>query len=374
MRLAFCNATRRWGGVKTWSIEFAAALQERGHEVTLYGREGAFIERARSHGLEAHPVSFGCDYSPISTAYFYRQFRRGKVEAVLVNVGKDLRTAGLAARLLGLPLVQRIGLPRDLENSPATRLSHRLLRPHYLCPCRYIRDGMLGALPFLGKEDTSVVYSAKTPVPAGPDKVNSPLRIVSCSQVNANKGHKELAYTLALLKQEGYRFHWEIAGEGDCLDDLRLLCGDLGLRENTTFHGFMQNLPTLLQSCDVFALSSYREGLPNTLLEAMASGLVPVGRAVGGVEECWPAALSFLLAPYAGREQEADWDARAKGGASSLPLYEPLRQVFSASHDRIAQWKRGAREHCRANFSLSVQAEKLEAFFEQRIASAVTRP
>jgi|GEM_PF-560717 len=368
MRLAFCNATRRWGGVKTWSIEFAAALRELGHELILYGRDSAFIDRARAHGLEAYAVAFGCDYNPLSTAYFYRQFQSRRIQAVLVNVGKDLRTAGLAARLLNLPLVQRIGLPRDMRDSLTTRLSHRLLRPHYLCPCRYIRNGLLEALPFVHEDDTSVVYSAKNPLPEIPDRVNSPLRILSSSQVNANKGHKELAHTLALLKKEGHAFHWDVAGEGDCLEELRALCATLGLEKEVTLHGFTQNLSALLRAGDVFVLSSYTEGLPNTLLEGMASGLAPVGRSVGGVRECWPDALPFLLVPYAGWEQDADWHERAGAGAPALPLYAPLRQVLCASPEQTLQWKREAWEHCRTNFALPVQAKKLESFFEQRLA------
>ena len=367
MRLALCNATRRWGGVKTWTIEFADALKGMGHSPVLYGRDPSFVERAAARGLEAVRVSFGCDFSPLSTGYFFREFKKRDTQAVLVNVSKDLRTAGLAARLLGLPVVQRIGLPRDMEDSFSARLSHRLIRPHYLCPCRYIRDGMLEALPFVAGAETSVIYSAKTPLPHPPEAVKSPLRLVSSSQVNANKGHMELAHTLARLMREGHDFHWDVAGTGDCLDALRVLCSALGLDGRVTFHGFMQNLPALLETSDVFILSSYREGLPNTLLEAMAAGLVPVGRSVGGVAECWPAALPFLLVPYGGWEQEADWGVRVEEGVTALPLYPPLKRVFTAPGADVSAWKRATWEHCREHFSLEVQARRLECFFQELI-------
>ena len=368
MRLAFCNATRRWGGVKTWTVDFAAALRDMGHELFLYGRPGSFIERATARGLRAVPVRFGIDFSPISTAWFYREFRRRGIEAVLVNVGKDLRTAGVAARLCGLPLVQRIGLPGDMDNSRKERLLHTLLRPHYLCPCAFIRDGLLDNLPFIARKDTSVIYSAKTPRTDAPQSVGRPLRIVSSSQVNANKGHAELARTLAVLKSEGFRFHWEVAGTGDSLDALRDLCGELGLADAVTFHGFLQDLPSLLSSCDVFVLSSYVEGLPNTLLEALSQGLVPVARAVGGAGECWPDTLPDLLVPFAGPERYTDWSAiPAAELPGRLPLYAPLRKVLSAPPEEVLRWKEEAWGHCARNFSLQAQAVKLEAFFRERI-------
>lgn len=363
MRLAFCNATRRWGGVKTWSVEFAGSLAALGHEVTVYGRDPAFIERARAAGLKARLVSFGCDFNPVSTAWFYRHFKRTGVDAVLVNVGKDLRTAGAAARLLGLPLVQRIGLPRDIRDCAWARLSHYMLRPHYLCPCRYIRDGMLEALPFVHRGDTTVIHSAKTPLPACPVRVSGPLRIVSTSQVNANKGHLELAHTLARLRREGHAFFWEIAGEGACLEELRGLCEGLGLKDAVSFHGFTQNVTALIASCDIFVLSSYTEGLPNTLLEAMAAGLVPVARSVGGVEECWPKALPFAPVPFEGWEKGANWSAKNGAPDRQLPLYAPLKRVLTAGEEDILHWKQQTLDHMRSNFSLASQAKKLEEFF-----------
>ena len=368
MRLAFCNATRRWGGVKTWTVDFAAALRDMGHEVFLYGRPGPFIDRALSRGLAAVPVRFGVDFDPISTAWFCREFRKQGIEAVLVNVGKDLRTAGVAARLRGLPLVQRIGLPGDMDGSFKERLLHTLLRPHYLCPCAFIRDGLLANLPFIAREDTSVIYSAKAPRSSAPKHIGRPLRIVSSSQVNANKGHAELAHTLAVLKAEGSVFRWEIAGTGDSLEALRALCDRLGLSGDVVFHGFRQDLPSLLGECDIFVLSSYVEGLPNTLLEALSQGLVPVARAVGGVGECWPESLPELLVPFAGPERYADWiTAPVADLPGRLPLYAPLRKVLSASPEDLIRWKEAAWEHCRREFSLQAQSLKLEAFFQERI-------
>jgi glycosyltransferase involved in cell wall biosynthesis len=293
---------------------------------------------------------------------------------VLVNVGKDLRTAGPAARLAGLPLVQRIGLPGDMRDSLKVRLTHRLLRPHYLAPCYYIRDGMLRQLPFVREEDTTVIHSAKRCLETPPERVSRPLRLVSASQVNANKGHAELAHTLALLRREGLAFVWEIAGVGDTLEALRRLCAELDLADRVVFHGFVGDVPELLRRCDVFVLSSYTEGLPNSLLEALANGLVPVARDVGGVAECWPEALPFGPVPFNGKEKERDWFAPGSYAPADLPLYAPLRLALSADDQSLRLWKQTAWEHCRRHFSLPAQAVKLEAFFQRLIAASGRAP
>lgn len=353
MRLAFCNATRSWGGVKTWTIEFAAALAARGHEITLYGRPGAFIERAQSRSLAAVPVSFGMDFNPLAINLFLHEFRQRNIQAVLVNVGRDLRSAGVAARLMGLPLVQRIGLPGDMRNCLKVRLLHHLLRPHYLCPCCFIRDGMLATLPFIDERDTTVLLSAKTPAPQAPAHAGTPLRLVTTSQVNPNKGHEELLRVLAALRDAGHDFIWEVAGSGESESPLKALAHDLGLAERIIWHGFTQDVPAILARCDVFVLPSYIEGLPNTLLEAMAQGLVPVARNVGGTAEVWPQPLLSLLVPDGPRDGSG--------------LRAALELVFQASRETLLSWKASAWEQCRAQFSLKRQAAALEQFFVDRI-------
>ena len=358
LRLAFCNATRKWGGVKTWTIEFAQALQARGHELFLYGRAGAFIERAAAKGLAARAINFGPDYNPVAIARFYREFTQRGIDLVLVNVGHDFRSAGIAARLAGIPLVQRIGLPGDQANSFSVRLLHRLLRPHYLCPCRYIADGMRANLPFIGQDEVNVVYSAKTPVAAPPGMVGTPRRLVTTSQVTSRKGHEELAHTLAALLHAGFSFHWNVVGEGGGLEGLQTLCAELGLGPHVTFHGFVQDVNRILQQNDIFVLPSYSEGLPNTLLEAMAHGLVPVARDVGGIRECWPEGLEPLLACDSGSENWRNLTATPE----KLPLYTALHSVFSCSDETLLDWQNITWKHCCDSFSLVKQVQVLEDF------------
>lgn len=353
MRLAFCNATRAWGGVKTWTLEFAAALRDMGHEVFIYGREGAFVQRAESMNLPADAVRFGPDFSIPAIRYFRQSFRDRGIQAVLVNVGRDLRTAGVAARLAGIPLVQRIGLPGDMRNTLYVRLIHTALRPRYLFPCFFNRDGFLRNLPFVRAEHCTVVHSAKTPVPAINTGVSRPLRLVTTSQLNPDKGHAELIALLGKLRGEGFDFTWDVAGTGRDAGQLRRLAEEKGLGGRVRWHGFLQNVPELLSRCDVFVLPSYSEGLPNTLLEAMAHGLAPVARDVGGIREIWPESLAEFLVPSHPR------DGSMLGGA--------LRRVLGASDEEVATWKNAAWEQCKSAFSLDSQARKLDVFFKELI-------
>lgn len=76
-----------------------------------------------------------------------------------------------------------------------------------------------------------------------------------------------------------------IAGEGVCRKDLETHIARLGLRDQVCLLGDRKDVPEILAECDVFALSSVAEGIPLTLLEAMAAGLPVVATRVGGVAE-----------------------------------------------------------------------------------------
>ncbi|MEP6678386.1 MAG: TIGR03088 family PEP-CTERM/XrtA system glycosyltransferase [Betaproteobacteria bacterium] len=73
-----------------------------------------------------------------------------------------------------------------------------------------------------------------------------------------------------------------IVGDGPLLAELRAQAVQLGIGAVTWFAGSRDDIPAILRALDVFALPSRNEGISNTLLEAMATGLPAVASAVGG--------------------------------------------------------------------------------------------
>lgn len=67
-----------------------------------------------------------------------------------------------------------------------------------------------------------------------------------------------------------------ILGEGPCEQDLRRQVAELGIADRVHLLGWRQESPRFLQALDVFVLPSISEGMSNSLIEAMASGLPTV--------------------------------------------------------------------------------------------------
>jgi glycosyltransferase involved in cell wall biosynthesis len=304
MNICFVNSTNKWGGVKSWTLDVARGLADRGHGILITGRPGPFIDKAGEMGLDALGLSFGPDFNPFRIIGFIKIFKARRIDLVVVNVGKDMRTAGIAAKMLGIPVVHRVGLAGDMRNTYKVRLLHKWIRPRILVPCEQIKRGLLQELPYLKPEEITVILTGKEPAPAPPTTVHSPLRFISTSQLNADKGHKDVLEALADLKKQGYAFEYHIVGTGRIEAELKDLTTGLDLDDRVTWHGFQKDVRSFLRKADVFLLPSYQEGLPNTLLEAMAEGLVCLARKIGGIKEAWPESEAWLLIPESSAHNE----------------------------------------------------------------------
>ena len=138
MNIAFVNFTHKWGGVKTWTLNMGIALGDLGHQVEIYGRPGIFIEKAKNCGLNATSVNVGPDFSPYRIIYFIREFLKKKITVVIVNVSKDMRTAGVAAWILNIPIIHRFGAPGDLRNRYSVRATQRIFKPALLSCSEFV--------------------------------------------------------------------------------------------------------------------------------------------------------------------------------------------------------------------------------------------
>jgi len=76
-----------------------------------------------------------------------------------------------------------------------------------------------------------------------------------------------------------------IVGDGPLRGDLESAAADEGIGDRVLFAGLRSDIPEVLAAFDIFALSSISEGLPVSLLEAMAAGKPIVATMVGGIPE-----------------------------------------------------------------------------------------
>jgi sugar transferase (PEP-CTERM/EpsH1 system associated) len=117
-----------------------------------------------------------------------------------------------------------------------------------------------------------------------------------------------------------------IAGDGPCRRELEALIASLDLGARVRLLGEQKDVPMVLRAMDVFVLPSIAEGMSNTILEAMASGLPVVATRTGGNPELVEDGVTGTLVPVG--------DPEALAGAIAGYLGDPVRRT---SHGQAAR-------------------------------------
>ena len=216
-------------------------------------------------------------------------------------------------------------------------------------------DGMVGVSrqieatlrnhPQLGRVPTHYLpYGVMVPdqVPrrtARQPTADAPTRILYLGRLSRPQKRVQLfPEILRQLGLSGLHFEWTIAGDGPerawLHANLPLKEGDVHVRFTGPVH--YREVPAILQKHDIFLLASEAEGLPLSLLEAMAHGLVPVvSDLASGVSEAANRSSAMLVPPdrVAGYAEAIIWLARhpEKLAAMANRAAESARQTYSVA-------------------------------------------
>ena len=147
------------------------------------------------------------------------------------------------------------------------------------------------------------------------------------------KNHLGTLQALAMLKDRGITAVLAIAGSGPLLESLEQAARDLNVQDQVRFLGEVPEVERFLGALDVFVLNSLSEGMSNTILEAMASGLPVVATAVGSNPLLVEDGKAGCLVPA----EDADALARALEELCREPLRrEALGKIARARIEKIS--------------------------------------
>lgn len=109
--------------------------------------------------------------------------------------------------------------------------------------------------------------------------------IATVGNLRKEKNQALLIEALARIKNSGNSMRVVIVGDGPYRNELQALAKQLGVEEKVILLGTRNDVPNLFGNFDMYCLTSRYEGLPLTLLEAMASGVPVIGTDVLGIRE-----------------------------------------------------------------------------------------
>jgi glycosyltransferase involved in cell wall biosynthesis len=188
---------------------------------------------------------------------------------------------------------------------------------------------------------------------------NGEWQVVQAGRLIEKKGLPVTLRAFAGFLHEHPNAKLTIAGEGPLLDELRKLTRDLNIDGHVTFTGFIsqEQLRGIYYESHVFVHPSQighdgnQEGIPNSMLEAMASGLPVFATEHGGIPEAIENGVSGVLVP----EQDHQHLAAALLNAAQDPEF-------------LSRIARNGAEIVRKDFDLRAQARRLEDIYLRIIA------
>lgn len=158
-------------------------------------------------------------------------------------------------------------------------------------------------------------------------QVRSPLRFAFLGRYEKRKGIKELTSALRSLVDAGnFEFHFI----GPIPDKFKIVSNKV------IYHGIVgeaEKIKGILQGTDIFVLPSHSEGMPNVVMEAMASGCAVMASDVGAVRLMVDESNGWLIEPR-----------------SAVSIENKFKEILSSPHNEIEAKKINSVRKIRENF------------------------
>ncbi len=308
-------------------LSLAKELRDQGHEVILVSAPGPFQKPLEESGFSWIPFQLSRQglnpfYELWTLVRLTRLYRKLHPDIVHHFTIKPVLYGSIAAHLLRIPgIINSItGLGHlFIDSEPITRLVRRLASWLY-------RMNLRGTeVIFENPEDRRIFIEWKFIKPeqshlilgTGVDverfrptvKENNPLIVLFSSRMLVTKGVLEYVEAVRILKEKGLNARFALAGKADPGNPASIPEEQIDEWKQShlvEWWGWQDDMPSALAKADIFCLPSYREGVPNALLEATACGLPIVTTDTPGCRDVVTDRVNGLLVPVKNAQAIAD--------------------------------------------------------------------
>lgn len=304
MRIMHLISQTRVGGAENFAFTLCEELARRGHDVSLVANRmnGSLFERQTSQNLRIRALSRRNRMDPRILSFLTREMREFKPQVLHSHnfqANTWARTLGLFYPKLDIICHEHAG--RKSEQ----RLHRTLIDAILFRRCSTI---------FTVNEEIRNFLDYKCRLPArslvvlpngididkfteNPDVERNPKEAVCVARFNDVKNHRGLvsAWSRVVASEPSARL--TLVGDGILRQAIEKQVNDLGLWNNVHFAGLQSDVRPYLWRASLFVMFSRREGMPVSLLEAMACGLACVCTKVGGIPTMIGEGVGRLVQP-----------------------------------------------------------------------------
>lgn len=297
MKLLYVITMSNWGGAQAHLYDLVKHAITQNHEcVVVVGEPGELTDRLKALGVKVIVLkSLVRNFQPIKDLKcvfdLSHILAKEKPDLVHAHSSKAGIAARIAAKLRSVPVIFTVHGWAFTEGVEKRKRSLFIFIERWvarftnkiICVSEYDRrlaiDNNVGKPNDLitivnGVEPTNFTHERKV--------VEGPTRIIMVARFSSQKDYETLTLALSMLTGD---FVASYVGEGELLENVRLLAKDRGIENKIKFLGMRNDVIELLEQSDIFVLASNYEGLPISIIEAMSKHLPIIATNVGGIKE-----------------------------------------------------------------------------------------
>ena len=364
LRVLHTESSTGWGGQEIRILTESGGLLERGHEVALICPASAEIHSA-AHSAGIETTALPIERKDLRGLLALRQWltrNRRRFDVVNTHSSTDSWLVALASATLPgfAPLVRTRHVSTAVNRSPTTRWLYQHATQHIVTTGEGLRRQLISENGYRPETITSVPTGidlerfrpldrarcrAELALPAAPGWLGI------LATLRDWKGHAYLFEALSLLPPELGDWGLLVIGDGPYEPTLRRVVASLGLERRVLFVGRQESVQTWLNALDLLVLPSYGdEGVPQSIMQAMACGLAVISTPIGSIAEAVQHEHTGLLV--------GPRDAQALAEALELLIRRPdLRLRFGEA----------GLARARERFGRALMLDRMETVFRQVI-------
>lgn len=332
------------GGLETVVAQLAVGLTEAGARVTVAPIVAP--GEAKEHPFVRSLLDTGVDVAPVEVSGRGYLTERNAIGRLIARTQADaLHTHGYRPDVVDSGMAARVGIPRvttvhgftgngaknrfyealqrrvfrrfDAVIAVSAALERELVASGVPSPVvRLVPNAFAGTRRSMRREEARAKLELPTDVPI----------IGWVGRLSPEKAPD--IFVRAAAADAGREARYSVIGTGPELRQCQELAADLGMADRVRFHGQVPDAGSLLPAFDALTLTSWTEGTPMVLLEAMSLGVPVVTTAVGGIPDVVSSEEAILV-------QAGDADAVSRGLTRLLEDQTLARSLAEAARSRL---------------------------------------
>lgn len=280
------------GGMENYVYNLVRHLPSYGFKVScLAPYESAYTASLRALGCDVYVTQMHVDVPWRTLQLTTELIRHNGIDLIHAHLPRAHALAGLAGRLTGRPALATFhGMEFNTEELSLSNMTGT----HLITVCRpaFAQALALGIPP----ERVSLIpngvdtraFSPQRDTSAARARLGLPLDhpvVGFVGRLSYEKGPDQFIRLAAHVNQHRPDVHFALVGDGPMRAEVEELKNELGLAEVVHLPGQFSDMEAVYPALDLLAQTSRVEGMPFSILEAMASGLPVAAMSVGGVAE-----------------------------------------------------------------------------------------